>query len=231
MQSASFEFLGVPHLTTMGLIVAAAVVLCVVVRSVGSDRLTRQICWALVLLMAGYEVFGWIARVRVDGMDVFIDAHLPLHLCGVTLWLAVITLLTRNQRAYEFTYFWGLAGASNAVATPDLVEAFPDFFFFRFFVVHGGIMVTAAFATWGLGMRPAPGSIIRAFLSVNVLAAGIGALNFLTGWNYMYLRAPPDAPTPFIFLPWPWYIFVLEVIAVAFLLLLHLPFRLKGKDT
>lgn len=74
-------------------------------------------------------------------------------------------------------------------------------------------------------MRPALGGLFRAFVFLNVFAAGIAVFNFLLGSNYMYLCGPPTGTvTPFFFAPWPWYLPILEVIALAMFFAVLAPF-------
>ena len=61
------------------------------------------------------------------------------------------------QQLYELAYFWGLGGTVQAVLTPDLDTRFPSFDFFRYFIAHGGIVVSVLAMTIGLRLRPQPG--------------------------------------------------------------------------
>ena len=68
-------------------------------------------------------VGGELQRYFHDGVA-FPD-RVPLHLCNVTTWVAVLACLTLGYRAVEFTYFAGLAGAGMAVLTPDMGAVWP----------------------------------------------------------------------------------------------------------
>ena len=178
------------------------------------------------------EVTHWGYRIAAFGVDQFAQNHLPLHACGVAVLATVATLLSKNQRTYEIAYFWGLAGASNAVITPNGLElAFPGYRFFQYFVAHSGIVVGVLFATWGLRMRPTLGGLFRAFASLNLYAVAIAVINLLLGSNYLYLSRPPDGTiTPFFFAPWPWYLLTTEVFGLAMFFLVYSPFLLAKGD-
>lgn len=49
---------------------------------------------------------------------------LPLHMCNLTLIIAILTMLTKSQKLFQLTYFWCL-GALFAVITPDIKYSFP----------------------------------------------------------------------------------------------------------
>ena len=218
-----FDLFGTAHIVVMALSVAVPVALSLIVRRAKSEAVTRGVCVGFAAVLAANQIVYWAFRWMTDGTVTFMREHLPLHLCSVGIILAVIVLLTRGRLAYELIYFWGLAGTTNAIVTPELAEGWPDYLFIQFFISHGGIVGAALFATWGLRMRPTFKSLIRAFLWLNALAAGVAVVNLLLDSNYMYLCAPPDTASPFLLFPWPWYLLWLEVFAFFLFALLYLP--------
>ncbi len=225
-----FELFGAAHLVVLAISVVVPIAMIWAVRRSGSAKVERSMCVGLASLLAVNEVAFWCYRVAADGWPTFVQEELPLHVCGMSIILSVIVLLTRHRRSYELLYFWGLAGATNAVVTPELFEGWPEYEFIQYYVSHCGIIVTAAFATWGLGMRPSLRSLVRAFVALNVLALLVAGVNFVTGANYMYLSARPITDSPFLLFEWPWYIAWLELLAVAFFLLCYLPVYLERRQ-
>lgn len=229
MQTVPFELFGKAHNVVMVLNVVVAVGLVGVVRRYDSQRVTRTVCVSFALILLVNQTMNWVYRFVIDGRELFIQEHLPLHVCGMSAILSVVTLLTRNRLSYELVYFWGLAGATNAVVTPALDAGWPEYHFIQYYISHGGIVVTAVLMTWGLGMRPTFGSLLRAFLVLNGLAAVMAGFNLVTGANYMYLSEQPVTASPFLFFDWPWYILWLEVVAFAFFALCYLPVHLERR--
>ncbi len=227
MQPVPFELFGAAHSVVMVVNVVVPIVMIAMVRRSDSEKLVRTACLGLAAVLAVNQVVSWCYLFASDGGAVFIREHLPLHVCDISVILSVVVLLTRNRLAYELLYFWGLAGATNAVVTPELAEGWPEHEFIRYYVSHCGIVITAVFATWGLGMRPTFRSLLRAFVALNALAVMVTGVNLVTGANYMYLREVPVADSPFLLFSWPWYIVWLEFLAVAFFLLCYLPVHLE----
>lgn len=227
MQPVPFELFGTAHNMVMVLNVVVAVGLVWTVRHFDSERVTRAVCVGFAIVLLVNQIMNWVYRFVVDGRGVFIQEHLPLHVCGMAAILSVVVLLTRNRLAYELVYFWGLAGATNAVVTPALDAGWPEYHFVQYHVSHGGIVVTAVLTTWGLGMRPTFRSLLRAFFILNGLAAVMTGFNLLTGANYMYLSERPVTDSPLLFFEWPWYILWLEVLAFGFFALCYLPVCLE----
>ncbi|MDE2883032.1 MAG: TIGR02206 family membrane protein [Acidobacteriota bacterium] len=228
MPPLPFQLFGTPHIVVMAATVAVPVALSLTVRRLDSERATRVACVVFAAVMLVNQAVYWCYRFVTEGAETFVREHLPLHVCGMTVLLSAATLLWRRRWTYELLYFWGLAGATNAMVTPELTEGFPHYVFFQYFISHGGIVAAAVFATWGLGMRPTLGSLVRAFVAMNVIAVLIACVNLLLDSNYMYLSEVPDTASPFLFLPWPWYILWLEVLALGFFGVLYLPVR-KGR--
>ena len=229
MQTVPFELFGTAHNVVMVLNVIVAVGLVRVVRHFDSEKLTRTVCIGFGVVLLVNQIANWCYRFVVDGGTIFLQEHLPLHVCGMSAILSVVVLFTRNRLAYELVYFWGLAGATNAVVTPALDAGWPEFHFIQYYISHCGIVVTAVLMTWGLGMRPTFKSLLRAFFLLNAMAAVMTGFNLLTGANYMYLSEQPVTDSPFLFFEWPWYILWLEVLALGFFALSYLPVYLERK--
>ena len=229
MEPVPFVLFGTAHNVVMALNVVVTVAVIRIVRRSGSARVTRVVCVVLAFVLAANQVVNWGYRLVADGAHVFVLEHMPLHLCGISAILSVVVLVTRNRLSYELLYFWGLAGATNAVVTPELVEGWPEYQFIQYYISHCGIVVAAAFATWGLGMRPTFRSLLRAFAVLNVLALVVSGVNLATGANYMYLSEMPTADSPFLFFDWPWYILWLEFLAFVFFLICYLPVHLERR--
>ncbi len=228
--SSQFEFLGLSHIAAMGATLALPILLTIVVKRLNSAKATQAICGAFAGVLLLNEILPWGQRLTMVGAYEFVRWYLPLHVCSITVFAVAAALIFRWQTAYEIAYFWGLAGATNAVVTPPLVADYPAYRFFQYFIAHGGIVAGALFATWGLGMRPTSKSVIRVFVLLNLLAIVAFGVNWALGSNYMFLSRPPVTQSPFFFAPWPWYIPILDGVALVLFYLLLLPFKI-GRRT
>ncbi len=160
-----------------------------------------------------------------------IQTMLPLHLCSVLVWLSAYMLLKRSYTIYEFAYFLGLAGAIQALLTPDAgIYGFPHFRFFQVMISHGAIFLAAIYMTFVEGFRPYWKSLLRLFVGGNIYLAVIGLINWLIGSNYLFIAHKPETASLMDVLgPWPIYIIWLEVIAIGLSLLLYLPFAIRDR--
>lgn len=170
----------------------------------------------------------WDIYQARHGLLVF-PTHLPVEFCDFTMYLSIVALITLSPAFFDLAYYGALAGSTMALLTPDLSERFPSVITVQFFVAHGLVVAAMLYMVWsGLG-RPRKGSVLRAMLGLNVLAALDGTLDWAFKSNYMYLRVKPGHASLIDVLgPWPWYILATEGVALVLFLLLYLPFRLSA---
>jgi hypothetical integral membrane protein (TIGR02206 family) len=212
------------HWATLALTAALAVM---VARMGRRDRRRRQqLAWGLSAWMT-LSVAGVFVHFLGRGETRAWDA-LPLHLCDISLFLAAAALVTRAQWVYELLYFWGLAGASQAMLTPDLSGALQWWRFAFFFGAHAGVIVTAIFLTLACGMRPRKHAVWRAMGALAVYTAFAALVNWGAGTNYGFLRGKPRHPSLLDHLgAWPWYIGAMGALALVSFTLLYAPFYFR----
>ena len=201
----------------------SGIVLCVAARR-------RPGPWTLVaarligvVLVA--DAVSYVAATIAHGQFSW-STSLPLALCNVAVLVAAAACWWPVPLLVELTYFWGLAGTLQAVITPDLAAGFPRLVFFQYVVGHVGIVVAALYLVIGLRREPAPGAPWRVFAITLAYTAFVGAVDAISGADYMFLRSPPGNWTILRLLgPWPWYVVSAAGVALGLLLLLDLPFR------
>jgi hypothetical integral membrane protein (TIGR02206 family) len=211
--------------------VALAVVLCA---ALCLDARRRPGRWTVVAarvlgLALAAVAASWILQSVVDGPWTAAGS-LPLPLCDVALIVAAVACWWPHPLLVELTWFWGLAGTLQAVITPDLSVAFPHLIFFQYVIGHLGIVIAALYLVVGLRVTPRPGAVVRTFAITVAYTAFVGAVDAVTGGDYMFLRSRPASWSLLNLLgPWPWYIAGATGVAVVLLVLLDLPFR-RGRD-
>ena len=223
-EPASFVQFGTSHLLTLALILSVSIGLPLWLRRAASERTVTRIALGVAVFAVAQEVFKTWAVVAI--WDYRLVDVLPLHICGTGLYLSAVTLIWRPQWVYETVYFWGLAGALQAILTPEVPFGFPHPFFFSFFLSHGLIIFSLFYATFAFGMRPTWISVPRVFAITLIYAFLIVApLNLLFDTNYMYLRGLPRTDSVLSLLgPWPWYIAGGAAFTFASYVFYYLPF-------
>jgi hypothetical integral membrane protein (TIGR02206 family) len=224
-QGSPFELFGTAHFGALGALVFLNLFL-LLFRNAG-DGTKSAIRWMLALILLVNEI-AWHYWNFVVGRWT-IQTMLPLHLCSVLVWTGALMLITKNYRIYEFMYFMGIAGAIQALATPDLgIYGFPHFRFFQTFISHGLIITSAIYMTVVEGFRPTWKSMLRVAIWMNIYVVIVYFINIAIGSNYLMINYKPNTPSLLDLLPeWPIYILYMELIGVISILLLYLPFGIK----
>jgi len=170
---------------------------------------------ALTCLLVGGEL------LRYRTADIRFPNALPLNLCNVTTWVAVIACLTLSPWAVEFAYFAGFSGAGMALLTPN-----SNALSAAFFLNHGAIILTGSALVYGRIATLRRGAIWRAYTSLLLYMASIGFFDWSYHVNYSFLCAKPASTTLLTFLgPWPYYLVGAGAIGLALFWLLWLPLR------
>lgn len=161
-----------------------------------------------------------------------VQIMLPLHLCSLMAYVTAYMLITMDYRAYEFMYFMGIAGGSQALLTPPLGQyGFPHFLFWQTYIWHGLIVVGAFYMTLVEGYRPTLRSLGKVIVGTNLLMIIVGLSNPLLGSNYMFLAYKPLEPSALDLLgPYPWYILSMEIAGLILCSLLYLPFAIRNRQ-
>ena len=158
-------------------------------------------------------------------------ANLPLQLCSAVLWVGVYGLLSRVRWAYTLMYFFGVAGASQALLTPSIEHGAGHITHLATILSHGLLVISGLWTVIVEGYRPAIRDAVTAFAVLNGYALMLYPVNLLLGGNYMYLvDRPATASLLDLFPDWPWYLLLVELIALGLFLLMALPFRSRSRE-
>ena len=152
---------------------------------------------------------------------------LPLHMCNLTLIIAILTMLTKSQKLFQLTYYWCL-GALFAVITPDIKYSFPHPLTLSFYITHFYLLFAAIYGILFFNFKPTFKGWVNAFITLNIFAFIIFFINKKLGTNYLYINKIPDFSSPLdYFGQWPYYIIVVEIIYLILTYGIYYPFRRK----
>jgi len=229
-----FRLFGPSHLAVLAITAALTAGLVLLARRArltgdpDGTRVSRAIAWFLagLLVLDEAAVAAFAARADLPTLK----DHLPFQLCDWVILACAAALFWRHRLAYELAYFWGLSGTLQALLTPDLAEDFPSLHFITFQILHAGVVVAVLYLTLGLGMRPWPRSILRAWLWLQAYVAVTAAIDWLLDSNYGYLLRKPAQASLYDYLgPWPFYLLSLEALSLVLFLACYAPFALLDR--
>lgn len=183
-------------------------------------------CW-LALILIGSESSWHIWMLATDQW--IIQIMLPLWLCSLSIWISPLMLLAKNRTAYEFVYFMGILGGTQALLTPDLGQyGFPHFRFIEFLLAHGALVTAPIFMTVVEGFRPYWRSLLKVVLIMLPYFGLVAWINRLIGSNYLYTAGKLPTPSLLDLLgPHPVYLVWMVLLAVVFCVLLYMPYAVR----
>ena len=230
MSGSPFVLFGNIHIVTMLSILAASVFIPLIYKnkSVAQKSVMTKIIACIV-----------IAHVVISPYkDLFILENpynwrevLPFHMCDLSEIFLAWFLLGGPKILYKCAFFWGIAGATMAIITPDISHHDLDYAFFM--IGHGMIVIGIMYATIALNNRP----YAKDILTVSVITACIllpitYLINLILGEpaNFWYLMAKPAGASLMDAFPEPpFHLLVLTPLALAMFFLIYTPYFIKDR--
>ena len=226
---------GSEHRIWLGLSLIVLAAVCLTARHLTERKLTvlrRALCVSIfssellrfsMMLHAGYPI------VEV----------LPLHMCGLSIFVILWHVLTGSELAAELMYCLGMPGALSALLFPNWLN-YPVYSLLSINSVFAHIIITGyALVLISSGiLSPQVRRLPRCAACLAGVAVPIYVFNKLTGMNYFFLNWPSEGSPLLIFgdlLGNPGYLLGFIPMLTAVWLVLYLPIviakRKKGKKT
>lgn len=194
-----------------------------------NDKLLKVIVFSIVALEVARQLWA------VSMGNYLWSEMLPLHLCGIQIFLMPLMLKTKSPLLKNFVYLTAFPGALAALLFNETVfYKYPIFHFqsIQTFVIHTLIMIVPIFMMVFDGFRPQLKYILPSTGLIALIAIFDGFVNVITGGNYLFIAsAPADTPIAWVadVTGWPGYIPVMIFIVVIIWLILVLPFTIAEK--
>ena len=189
----------------------------------------KNFIYILISITVIQEIVDYVSRYNFDGFNLAED--LPIHICSYALIMSTVSLISKNQFCFEFSYLLGVTGTFIAILTPEFND-FDNWVMYITYFMHHSLI--PAFSLWNIivdGMRPRNLSILYCLVFLASVSLPVGIICWLTGGNYMYLVRIPNVDNPLVFGEWPFYLIYLNIIGVILMIIASVPFYLlKNKD-
>lgn len=230
-REAFLEWDTMPNFCAEHLVCLAGVAACLGLVTAFRTSEPRPVSFRLGLVLAWLAASGYFAwLVAVLWLGAFVPSRdLPLEFCYLVGLSAPVALGTRNQVAFDFLYYGATSGVLHACITPIFAPSFPHPRFFAFWALHGGAVVTAAYAVLVLGMRPTYRGIFTATGVVFCILCVVIPVNYWLDANYCYLREKPAGSVQELFGPWPFYVTATLLLGLINFHIAYLPFAARRK--
>ena len=177
---------------------------------------------------------GAFWRTNVLLFDLPWKGEFPMHMCDFSMLAMIVYLLKQNAPKILFhcAYFWGICGATMALATPDLIYGFPHGEYSPFFWGHSLILLAVFYVLMVNKERPVLMDMGKVIGVTLMLLIFVYIANLLIGppANYWYLVARPVEGTLMDYFPDP-PLHLIGTIPLAILLfyIAYLPLQIKDR--
>lgn len=118
----TFELFGTVHLWKIFVLIVLGFIIIYSINRFATDHQKRVIGIYMGIFMLIQKFVDRFYEIII--LNEPVKDNLPLHYCGISVILVAILLINRNYKIFELVYFWGLAGASISILTPDVPFAF-----------------------------------------------------------------------------------------------------------
>ena len=224
MNDYSFQTFSFEHNSYLLGLLLMWIILPLIGKKFLSKDLQRNVVFILIAVTLLQELLHYFFKINLNTFDIAQD--LSLHMCGISVFISCYALYTKNQAAFELSFFWGLAGALQAVLTPD-----PTRFHFGYistfwsFLSHGIIIMNVFWLIFVDNMRCRKNSLLNTILVTNGAIFIIGIINSAigNGANYWFICEKPSGDSPFLIGEWPYYLFTFQLAGILFMSLIYLP--------
>jgi len=155
-------------------------------------------------------------------------------MCDFSMLAMIVYLLRPNAPKILFhcAYFWGICGATMALATPDLIYGFPHGEYSPFFWGHSLIILAVFYVLMVNKDRPVLSDIPKVIGVTLILLIFVYIANLLIGHpaNYWYLVARPVEGTLMDYFPDPPLHLIGTIpLAVFLFYIAYLPLQIKDR--
>ena len=230
MSASPFVLFGNIHIVTMLSILAASVFIPLIYKnkSVAQKSVMTKIIACIVIAHVVISTYKdlFILENPYNWREV-----LPFHMCDLSEIFLAWFLLGGPKILYKCAFFWGIAGATMAIITPDISHHDLDYAFFM--IGHGMIVIGIMYATIALNNRPYAKDILTvSFITACILLPITYLINLILGEpaNFWYLMAKPAGASLMDAFPEPpFHLLVLTPLALAMFFLIYTPYFIKDR--
>ena len=217
MTPYTFDLFGNDHILSIILIIIFYVLFLCFNEKIGIKNKSKIFPIVLSFIILSLDISEDIIRYITGYYS--IEKDLPLQLCAIGIYVAVVALLKKNQIAFELIFYWGLVGASQAILTPDSDLFELKIFFIYSQTYHSALIFAVLWLVIKCNMRMRIEYIPRVVLITNLVVVVVSVINYLLDSNYMFLRVKPNSVSPFLIGDWPVYIIMVQFFSIVIVFL------------
>jgi hypothetical integral membrane protein (TIGR02206 family) len=157
--------------------------------------------------------------------------HLPLHLCFISGYLFMYSVLTNKINIYKIVYFFAFIGPIPAILLPDLKSGFDSFLFYQQVISHHVFLLSSLFIFYAYNVDIKIKDMFKSLIVGLGIFSVMYIFNSILETNYIMQNKLPDHVLklfPFL-VDYGHPIYVLLSSGVSVMLLAYLPIYFKNR--
>ena len=191
-----------------------------------NHKLIHRFACFVALFLTSFHIY------HIIWSDYDFNENLPLYLCSLMGLLIPILTYTKKQVWFEIFVFLIISGTIQGVVTPDIAVGFPSFDYFRYWIVHLGLLIIIFYYITVFNYKPTLKSVFKSYMALQVYVVAMMLFNYAMNANYGYLNAKPKSASIIDYLgDWPYYIIKADVVLLVVFLLIYGCFKLSFKKS
>ncbi len=217
------------HVAFLAGIAAVCVAACLAFRRTSPRR--RQLVLRVVATACLALQLGGVAVVLAT-LPTFPITQLPLHLCGINIYVQFVHAFWPNKTTGEILYSLSLPGAAAALLFPGwTIYPACNFFFLQSFLMHGLLVCFPLLLLAGGLLRPSARRLWRPAVFLLIVTPPVYFLNHVWNTNFFFINfAMPGSPLAFLQqrMGNPGYLLGYAGLVAAVWLVLYLPWSIHS---
>ena len=222
-----FVELGLLHIALLLLIMLGSILIYIYRVPLRNYKYEKRVRYSMATFALLFE-FGLYAWKIGNGIWTWEDG-LPIGVCGIALFLAIIAMYSKKLVIFEIGFFWSFGGVVS-VMFPDIGFSVDRFRFYQYMFGHMFFFFMYIYMLFVLEFIPNFESFKKSYIAMVISAIVLIIVNLILDTNFFFL-AESDG-TPFeLFEGNGWALYLIGVyIAVSLLMSIwYLPFYFYHK--
>ena len=227
---SGFALFGGTHLAMLALLTVLIAVLCILYRKFGETKRRMMIITVALIIFAMETAkqltFPFIQR------RYWLD-QLPLHLCGLSIFMEFIHAFKPNKTTAEMLYCLGLPGAVAALLFANWsMYPLANFYCLQSFFIHALHVAFPLMLLISSEIIPDIKQLWRAAAFIVIIAPVIYLLNIRLGTNFLFINAGSEGSPLEIFIEFagvPGFLVPYAGLLILVWLLMYLPWIIHKK--
>ena len=182
---------GLLHISLILIIILGSVLIYIYRDKLRNYKHEKRVRYAMAsfALLFEFSLYAWKIG---NGIWTWEDG-LPIGVCGLTLYLAIIAMYTKKFSIFEIGIFWSF-GAVASVMFPDTPYSVDRFRFYQYMFGHMFFFLMYIYMIFVLEFVPTFKSFKKSYIVMFITAVTLLLINLILNTNFFYLVESDGTP-------------------------------------